>query len=62
MERGSTQHGPATDDQLKKEVDNDLRGGGPTRAEGWRDPEMPDEEETTELGLDGPPRSQPPGG
>ncbi|WP_246019019.1 hypothetical protein [Saccharothrix australiensis] len=60
MERNSTQHGPRTDDRLKQEIDNDLRATGPTRAEDWRDPEMPDEEEASELGLDGPQRPQPP--
>jgi len=62
MERGSTQHGPMADDQLKQEIDNNLRGTGPTRAEDWRDPEMPDEEEVGELGLDGPRRAEPPPG
>jgi hypothetical protein len=46
------------DDQLKQEIQNELRGGGPSRAEEWRDPEFPDQEEVRELGLDGPPRTE----
>lgn len=62
MERGSAQHGPMMDDQLKQEVENELRGGGPSRAEDWRDPEMPDSEEIEELGLTGQRRSDPSAG
>jgi hypothetical protein len=60
VERGSAQHGPTKDDQLKHEIENELRAARPTRAEEWRDPEMPDEEEARELGLDGPLRPEPP--
>lgn len=60
MERGSAQHGARMDDQLKQEMENDLRGTGPTLAENWRDPELPDDEEIRELGLDGPQRAEPP--
>ncbi|MBB5953639.1 hypothetical protein FHS29_000209 [Saccharothrix tamanrassetensis] len=64
MERGSAQHGPKLDDKLKQEVENELRAGGPTRAEEWRDPEFADEEESAELGLtrptSEPPASEPP--
>ena len=35
-QRGSDQHGPARDDELKRELANELRAGGPTRAEAWR--------------------------
>ncbi|WP_309113209.1 hypothetical protein [Saccharothrix sp.] len=52
MERESTQHGPAVDDELKHEVEDQLRAGGPTHAEEFRDPEMPDAEESADLGLD----------
>ncbi|XVV06602.1 hypothetical protein ACQPW3_14940 [Actinosynnema sp. CA-248983] len=52
MERESTQHGPAVDDELKHEVEDQLRAGGPTHAEEFRDPEMPDAEEAADLGLD----------
>ncbi|QFZ17896.1 hypothetical protein [Saccharothrix syringae] len=61
MERGSAQHGPMLDDQLKRGVENELRGNKPTRAQDWRDPEMPDAEEAGELGLDQPSRTEQPG-
>ncbi|GAA3464813.1 MULTISPECIES: hypothetical protein [Saccharothrix] len=60
MERESTQHSPKLDDQLKHELEGELRSGTPTRAEEWRDPEMPDHEEADELGLTGERRSEPP--
>ena len=41
MERGNTKHGPLADDNLKQDVEGMLRGTGPTRAEEWRDPEPP---------------------
>jgi hypothetical protein len=41
MERESTQHSPREDDALKAELQGMLKGGGPTRAEEWRDPEPP---------------------
>lgn len=44
-QRGSDQHGPARDDELKRELANELRAGGPTRAEAWREPEMPEPDE-----------------
>jgi hypothetical protein len=52
VERESAQHGAMMDDQLKREVENELRANRATRAEDWRDPELPDEEEAAELGLD----------
>ena len=57
-ERGSAKHGFLKDEELEREVENELRGVGPTHAEEWRDPEMPDEEEIDELGLDSPPRPE----
>ncbi|WP_281249455.1 hypothetical protein [Lentzea xinjiangensis] len=36
------------DDHLKKEVENELRANGPTRAEEWREPEMPEPGEMEE--------------
>ena len=60
MERGSAQHGPMMDDQLKREVEGQLRSGGPTHAEEFRDPEMPDAEEARELGIDEGRRADPP--
>ena len=58
VERGSVKHGFAKDEELQREVENELRSGGPARAQSWRDPELPQEEEIEELGLDGPPRSE----
>lgn len=58
-ERGSAKHGFLKDEVLEREIENELRGRGPTR-EAWRAPdaEFPDEEEIEELGLDGPPRPE----
>ncbi|MCG8925213.1 hypothetical protein [Lentzea sp. CC55] len=50
-QRGSDTHGFAKDDQLKKEVENELRANGPTRAEAWREPEMPEPDEKPEESL-----------
>jgi hypothetical protein len=47
-QRGSDQHGPALDDELKRELANELRAGGPTRSEPWREPEMPEPDENIE--------------
>lgn len=58
VERGSAKHGFIKDEELKREVENELRGVGPTRAEAWREPELPQEDEIEELGLDGPPRPE----
>lgn len=41
QDRESDKHGPRQDDQLKHELEGMLRGAGPTRAEEWRDPEPP---------------------
>lgn len=41
MHRESDTHGPRQDDNLKHEMEGMLRGNGPTRAEEWRDPEPP---------------------
>jgi hypothetical protein len=41
MERGSSKHSPREDDELKHELDGMLRGNRPSRAEEWRDPEPP---------------------
>ncbi|MHA6795173.1 hypothetical protein ACVGVM_16905 [Pseudonocardia bannensis] len=56
-ERGSAKHGALKDEALEREIENDLRGGGPTR-EQWREAEFPDDEEIQELGLDAPPRPE----
>ncbi|GAB2856553.1 hypothetical protein [Lentzea nigeriaca] len=47
-QRGSDQHGFAKDDHLKKELENELRAGGPTRSEEWREPELPTADENDE--------------
>jgi len=41
MERGSDKHSPRTDDELQEELQGTLRGNRPSRAEEWRDPEPP---------------------
>jgi hypothetical protein len=58
VERGSAKHGFVKDDELGREVENELRGAGPTRAQSWRAPELPQEEEIEQLGLDAPPRPE----
>lgn len=47
-QRGSDQHGPARDDELKRELANELRARRPTRAQEWREPEMPASDENLE--------------
>jgi hypothetical protein len=39
IERSSDKHGPVLDEEMKKEVEGQLRAGRPTRAEEWHDPE-----------------------
>lgn len=41
MHRGSEKHNPRQDDELKHELRGMLQGNGPSRAEEWRDPEPP---------------------
>jgi hypothetical protein len=41
MRRESDKHSPREDDELKTETHGMLTGKGPTRAEEWRDPEPP---------------------
>lgn len=41
MQRGSDKHGPVQDDQLKRELRGMEQANRPTRAEEWRDPEPP---------------------
>jgi hypothetical protein len=45
QERASGTHGPRQDDALKSELRSELRANRPTRAEEWREPEMPAEDE-----------------
>jgi hypothetical protein len=57
VHRESDTHGPRQDDALKRELDGMLRSNGPTRAEEWRDPELPADDDPV-LGND----SSTPGG
>ncbi|GAA4661862.1 hypothetical protein [Amycolatopsis dongchuanensis] len=41
MERGSDKNSPREDDAMKAELRGMLQGNGPSRAEEWRDPEPP---------------------
>ena len=41
MERGNSKHSQREDDALKSELSGMLQGNRPTRAEEWRDPEGP---------------------
>ncbi|MGW5517313.1 hypothetical protein [Nocardia africana] len=58
MDRGNTKHGAREDDQLRHELEGTLRGNRSSRAEEWRDPEPPadDDPELT------PPRTTTPEG
>jgi hypothetical protein len=49
IERGSSKHGPHVDDELKHEIEGDLRGGRPGHVEEWRQPEpFPDDTDDDE--------------
>ena len=39
IERSSGKHGRLLDEEMKKEIEGELRAGRPTRAEEWRDAE-----------------------
>lgn len=41
QQRGSDKHGPLQDEELKHETEAMVRGNRPARAEEWRDPEPP---------------------
>ncbi|MDV3126952.1 hypothetical protein M1247_18665 [Mycobacterium sp. 21AC1] len=41
MERESSKHSPREDDELKHELRGTLQGNRSSRAEEWRDPEPP---------------------
>lgn len=41
MERGNSKLNPRVDDELKHELEGTLRGNRSSRAEEWRDPEPP---------------------
>lgn len=46
MDRSTNKHGPRLDEEMKKEVEGQVRAGHPTRAQEWHDPE-PIEDETS---------------
>lgn len=46
MDRSTSKHGPRLDEEMKKEVEGQVRSGHPTRSEEWHDPE-PIEDETS---------------
>ncbi|WP_051940959.1 hypothetical protein [Phaeacidiphilus oryzae] len=48
IDRGSSKHGPALDDEMARETEGLVRSGRHTRAEEWHDPEPPDDEEDAE--------------
>jgi hypothetical protein len=54
MHRESDKHGPIKDDELKHELEGTLRGNRPSRAEEWRDPEPPADDDVTVPGIDEP--------
>jgi len=49
MDRSSDKHGPRLDDEMKKEVEGQVRSGRPTRAEEWHDPEPPEDENSPDV-------------
>lgn len=54
MERASAKHSPREDDQLKAELRGTLQGNRSSRAEEWRDPEPPADDDP-DIPLAGPP-------
>jgi Protein of unknown function (DUF2795) len=54
QQRGSDKHGPRRDEALAGEVEGLVRAGRTTRAEEWRDPEPPGEDQPdVDLAPDG---------
>jgi hypothetical protein len=47
MRRESDTHGPRKDEALKHELEGTLRGNRSSRAEEWRDPEPPADDDPT---------------
>jgi Protein of unknown function (DUF2795) len=45
IERGSDKHGPRLDEAMEQEVEGLVRGGGPTHAEEWKQPEPAGEDQ-----------------
>ena len=58
MERASAKISPREDDQLKHELRGTLQGNRPSRAEEWRDPEPPADDDP-DIRTAGPPPQQP---
>ncbi|PXY26958.1 hypothetical protein [Prauserella muralis] len=52
MHRESDRHGPREDDELKSELQGMLKGNRPSRAEEWRDPEPPADDDYTVPPID----------
>jgi hypothetical protein len=55
MPRESDQHSPREDDALKAEMQGMLKGGGPTHAEEWADPEPPADDDPNVPPFEEPP-------
>ncbi len=49
MDRDSSKRGPRLDEEMKKEVEGQIRSGRPTRAEEWHDPEPQEDENTPDV-------------
>jgi hypothetical protein len=56
MGRESAKHSPREDDELKHELRGMLQGNRPTRAEEWRDPEPPADDDPDVPTAGPPPR------
>ena len=50
MERGSSKHGPRVDEELAHELEGAVRANRPTRAQEWRGPEPPADDDSVEFG------------
>lgn len=63
MDRGNAKHGARHDDQLRHELQGTLHGNRSSRAEEWRDPEPPadDDPAIATSGPAGPPTVEQPG-
>lgn len=53
MEPGSTKHGPHLDEELKRETQGLVSAGRSTRAEEWREPQPPGEDQPGDISLVG---------
>ncbi|WP_007025718.1 hypothetical protein [Saccharomonospora iraqiensis] len=51
MHRDSDTHSPREDDELKAEMQGMLKGNRPSRAEEWRDPEPPADDDPAVAGF-----------